>query len=176
MTRSIETRPGPDEYAAPYHAYISLVPAGDILAELDAQLAVTLSLLGGLTEPEAEKHHAPYTWSIKDVIGHLVDAERIFGVRALRFARQDTKELPGFEENDYAVQAHSDTRTLADLLEEFGHVRRSHLCFFRSLSDDAWQRRGVANGHSVSVRALAYIIAGHERHHVSILRKRLSAN
>jgi len=167
-------RPEESEYAHFYQTYVSLVPPGDILAVLETQLDETLSLLSGLSESDAEKHHAPYTWSIKDVVGHLIDSERIFGVRALRFARQDSKELPGFDENDYAVQAHSDTRALADLLQEFAHVRRAHLDFFRSLPDDAWRRRGVANGNSVTVRALAYIIAGHERHHVSILRKRLT--
>jgi hypothetical protein len=174
VTSSIQTRPEPGEYAHHYHSYISLVPPGDILAELESQLTETLTLLGPLTESEAETHHAPYTWSIKDVVGHLIDCERIFGVRALRFARQDANELPGFDENDYAVQAHCDARSLADLIQEFAHVRRSHLYLFRALSEDAWRRRGVANGHSVTVRALAYIIAGHERHHMSIVRKRLS--
>jgi uncharacterized damage-inducible protein DinB len=174
LSSSILTRPEPSEYAHFYQTYISLVTPGDILAELATQLTETLSLLDGLAESEAEKHHAPYTWSIKDVMGHLIDAERIFGVRALRFARQDGKELPGFDENDYAVQAHSDARALADLLQEFALVRRAHLYFFRSLTDEAWRRRGIANGHPVSVRALAYIIAGHKRHHMSILRTRLS--
>ena len=174
MTTATTARPDESEYAHYYQKYISLVPPGDILAVLETQLDETLSLLNGLTESEAETHHAPYTWSTKDVVGHLVDSERIFGVRALRFARQDAKELPGFDENDYAVQAHSDVRALADLLQEFAHVRHSHLLFFRSLPDDAWRRIGVANGNSVTVLALAYIIAGHERHHVSILRKRLT--
>ena len=136
-TSSITTRPEQSEYAPSYHAYISLVPPGDILAQLETQLAETLSLLSGLTESEAEKHHAPYTWSIKDVVGHLIDSERIFGYRALRFARKDATELPSFEENDYAVQARSDARALADLLQEFAHVRRAHLYFFRSLTDEA---------------------------------------
>jgi uncharacterized damage-inducible protein DinB len=174
-TSPITTRPEQSEYAPSYHAYISLVPPGDILAQLETHLAETLALLSGLTESEAEKHHAPYTWSVKDVVGHLIDSERIFGVRALRFARQDAKELPGFDENDYADRAHSDARVLADILQEFAHVRKSHLGFFRSLPAEAWGRRGVANGNSVTVRALAYIIAGHERHHVNILRKRLAA-
>jgi hypothetical protein len=131
-------------------------------------------LLQDVTETEAETRHPPYTWSIKEVVGHLVDSERIFGVRALRFARQDSTHLPGFDENDYVRSARFDARTLASLVQEFELVRRSHLLFFRGLEDDAWLRSGVANGHSVSVRALASIIAGHERHHVNILRKRLS--
>jgi hypothetical protein len=174
VTTSMTARPEQSEYAPYYQKYISLVPPGDILAVLEMQLDETLSLLSGLTESEAEKHHPPYTWSIKDVVGHLIDSERIFGVRALRFAREDMKELPGFDENDYAIQARSDARALANLLKEFAHVRHSHLLFFRSLRDDAWRRVGIANGDSVTVRALAYIIAGHERHHVNILRKRLT--
>jgi uncharacterized damage-inducible protein DinB len=171
---SMTTRPEESEYAHYSQKYISLVPPGDILALLEAQLDESISLLRDLPDSEVEKHHAPYTWSIKDVVGHLIDSERIFGVRALRFARQDAKELPGFDENDYAVQARSDARRLADLLQEFAHVRQSHLDFFRSLHDGAWLRRGVANGNSVTVRALAYIIAGHERHHLGIMRKRLT--
>jgi uncharacterized damage-inducible protein DinB len=170
---SMTTRPEDGEYAHHYQQYISLVPPGDILGLLEVQLDETISLLKGLPDSEAEKQHVPYTWSIKDVVGHLIDSERIFGYRALRFARQDATELPSFEENDYAVQAHSDARALADLLQEFAHVRQSHLDFFRSLHDDAWLRRGVASGNSVTVRALAYIIAGHERHHLGIMRKRL---
>jgi hypothetical protein len=175
VNTSMMARPEDGEHAQYYQKYISLVPPGNIVAVLETQFDETLSVLSGLTESQAEKHHAPYTWSIKDVVGHLIDSERIFGYRALRFARQDAKELPGFDENDYAVQAVSDARALADLLQEFAHVRQSHLDFFRSLPADAWLRRGVANGDSVTVRALAYIIAGHERHHVGILRKRLTA-
>jgi hypothetical protein len=168
------SRPDPSEYAPSFETYIALVPAGDILAHLEQQIDDSLTLLHGVSESNAETRHAPYTWSVKEVVGHLIDSERIFGIRALHFARQDRAELPGFDENRYVQCAGFDARTLASLAQEFELVRRSHLFFFRGLDGEAWLRRGVANGHSVTVRALAYIIAGHERHHVTILRQRLS--
>jgi hypothetical protein len=168
------SRPDPGEYAPFYETYVGLVPDGDLLEILDRQVRDTLGLLQGVTEAEAETRHAPYTWSVKEVVGHLADAERIFGVRALCFAREDPTELPGFDENRYVLRASFDARPLADLAEEFEAVRRSHLALFRGLDREAWLRGGVANGSRVTVRALAYIIAGHERHHVQILRKRLS--
>ncbi len=168
------SRPDPSEYAAAYEPYIRLVPAGDILTQLEQQIEDSLGLLRDVTESEAETRHAPYTWSIKEVVGHLIDSERIFGIRALRFARQDRAELPGFDENEYVRNARFDARTLTSLAQEFELVRRSHLLFFRGLDGEAWLRSGVADGQSVTVRALAHIIAGHERHHAAILRQRLS--
>ena len=131
-------------------------------------------MLRDVSESEAQTRHAPYTWSIKEVVGHLIDSERIFGVRALRFARQDPTELPGFDENHYVRNAAFDSRPLASLAQEFEFVRRSHILFFRGLDDEAWLRSGVANGLAVTVRALAYIIAGHEQHHATILHRRLA--
>ena len=174
MANRMPSRPQPYEYAAAFEAYIKLVPECDILERLDQQIEGTLTLLRDVSESEAETRHAPYTWSIKEVVGHLIDCERIFGGRALRFARHDPTELPGFDENHYVRHAGFDSRPLGSLAQEFEFVRRSHILFFRGLDDEAWLRSGVANGHSVSVRALASIIAGHERHHVNILRKRLS--
>jgi hypothetical protein len=174
MGTPIPSRPDATEYAPPFEAYIKLVPGGDILTHLEQQIAGTTELLRDVSESEAETRHAPYTWSVKQVLGHLIDAERIFGVRALRFARRDQTELPGFDENDYVRNARFDAQSLSSLVQEFELVRRSHLLFFRGLDGEAWLRSGVANGHPVTVRALAYVIAGHERHHVAILRKRLS--
>jgi uncharacterized damage-inducible protein DinB len=174
MGTQTPSRPEPGEYAAAYETYIRLVPEGDILTHLEQQIEDSLGLLRDVAESEAERRHAPYTWSIKEVLGHLIDSERIFGIRALRFARQDRAELPGFDENEYVQRARFDARTLGSLAQEFELVRRSHLLFFRGLDGEAWLRSGVANGQSVTVRALAYIIAGHERHHAAILRKRLS--
>jgi hypothetical protein len=175
MADPIASRPEPSEYAAAFEPYIGLVPEGDILRRLQQQIDGTMSLLGGVSESDAETRHAPYTWSIKQVVGHLADSERIFGVRALRFARSDPTELPGFDENHYVRNAPFDSLSLGSLAEEFELIRRSHLLFFRGLDGDAWLRTGVANGHVVTVRALAYIMAGHEQHHVAILRRRLSA-
>jgi hypothetical protein len=169
----ITSRPDPTEYASFYETYIKLVPEQDILAELERQIEGTLALLRGVSAAEAGTRHAPYTWSVKEVVGHLIDCERIFGVRALRFARRDPTPLPGFDENPYVEHARFDARPLGDLAEEFELVRRSHIHFFRGLDGDDWLRTGVANGHPVTVRALAYVIVGHERHHVNILHKRL---
>ena len=133
-----------------------------------------LAFLKGVAESEASVCHSPYTWTIKQVVGHLTDAERVFGYRALRFARGDSTPLPGFDENAYAKAICLDGIPLTDLVAEFANLRRSHVAFFEHLSEDAWQRRGTANNVAVSVRALAYILVGHERHHAAILRKRLS--
>jgi hypothetical protein len=168
--------PPPDssEYAPYYGKYVSLVPDEDALAAMRSQLTETLALLRGVPEAEANKRHPPYTWSVKDVVGHLTDCERVFGYRALRFARGDATPLPGFEENDYARAAESDRRTLAELAAEFEALRRSHIGFFAGLPETAWSRKGTANNDEVTVRALAYILVGHERHHTAILRRRLS--
>jgi hypothetical protein len=167
-------RPEPSEYAAEAGGYVALVPEVDILGLLEAQAGEVRTLLGGITEDVAEMRHRPYTWSIKEVVGHLTDCERIFGVRALRFVRADPTPLPGFEENAYARAAGFDATPLADLLAEWATVRQSHLFLFRRLDGAAWRRQGIANDHEVSVRALAYIIAGHTRHHLKILQGRLA--
>ncbi len=169
----IPSRPDITEYASSYEAYIGLVPEGNILTILEGQIDDTVALLRDLSEAEAETRHAPYTWSLKEVVGHLIDCERIFGYRALRFARNDPTALPGFDENPYVQVAHFDARKMTSLVQEFEVVRRSHLLFFGGLDDEAWLRSGVANGHPMSVRALVYAIAGHERHHINIVRKRL---
>ena len=173
MATPIPSRPDPTEYASFYETYIKLVPEPDILPKLEKQIEETLRFLRGVSDVEAETRHAPYTWSVKQVVGHLIDCERIFGVRALRFARHDPTPLPGFDENPYVEHARFDARTLDSLAREFEYLRRSHLLFFRGLDADDWLRSGVANGHPVTVRALAYVLAGHERHHLNILHKRL---
>jgi uncharacterized damage-inducible protein DinB len=166
------TQPDATEYAPYYGKYISLVPAGEMVATLSRQLDNTLALLGGLSEAQADSRYAPDKWSIKEVVGHILDTERIFGHRAFRFARNDRTPLPGFEQDDYVRAANFGQRPLADLAGEFEHVRRSNLYLFRSLDDEAWLRRGVASDNEVSVRALAYIIAGHETHHMQLVQSR----
>jgi phosphinothricin acetyltransferase len=167
-------RPSSTEYAPYYETYIALVPEDDILAALEAQLGETLAVVRGLPESRGGERHPPYTWSIKEVIGHLADTERVMGYRALRFARGDSTPLPGFDENAFARAAAFDRVPLKDLVGEFEAVRRSNLYLFRGLDEAAWSRRGEANSNAVTVRALAYIIAGHARHHTAILRRRLS--
>ncbi len=166
------TRPDETEYAPYYGKYISLVPDGDILNTLREQLEETLGVLGSIPESQADYRYASDKWSIKEVIGHLADSERIFAYRALRIARNDKTPLPGFEQNDYVENADLAHRQLADLAEEFKDIRQASLHLFRSLSEEAWARRGTASEVEVSVRALAYIIAGHELHHLQVLRSR----
>ena len=172
MTAAAPARPGKDEYAPYYERYTSLVPEGDVVETLERQLGETLALLGSVDEERAGSRYEPGKWSVKEVVGHMIDAERIFAYRALTFARGDRTALPGFEQDDYIGTGAFDARTLRDLAEEFEHVRRSTIKLFGSLSEEAWLRRGTASDSEVSVRALAHIIAGHEAHHVNILRAR----
>jgi hypothetical protein len=167
-------RPDSTEYAPYYTKYVELVPEDNIVAAMKAQLGETISLLSRVTEREACLRHAPYTWSIKEVVGHLTDSERVFAYRALRFARGDSTPLPGFDENPYVQVARFDEQALCDLVAGFEAVRRSSIHLCQSLADAAWSRRGIANGNEVSVLGLAYIIVGHERHHITIVRRRLS--
>ena len=169
------TRPGPDEHGAFYNDYVGLVVGSDVFGALRSGMAEMLGILGGLSDDQAVAHHPPYTWSIKEVVGHLIDCERIQSYRALRIARGDATALPGFEESDYVRASGSNARALADLIEEYELVRRSTLALLASLPEEAWDRRGTANRSPVSVRALAFIVAGHERHHALILRKRLAS-
>lgn len=172
MTTCVIPRPAADEYAPYYGAYISRVPEGDLCAVLVTQLGETLTLLQSIPESRGTHRYAPGKWSIKEVVGHLIDTERIMGYRALRIARADTTPLPGFEQNDYVPAGEFDQRTLADLGEEFAAVRQASLHLLRHVPPDAWTRRGTASGNPFTPRALAYVIAGHERHHVGILKSK----
>jgi DinB superfamily len=165
-------RPSSDEYAPYYEKYIALVPEGDIVTTLTKQLDTTLTLLREIDETQAGKRYAPDKWSIKELLGHVIDTERIFGYRALRFARNDQTPLAGFEQDDYVRSANFDARRFADLTKEFELVRRNTIELFNSLNDEGWSKRGTANNVEVSVRALAYITAGHAAHHVQILKTR----
>ncbi|HZU35464.1 MAG TPA: DinB family protein [Gemmataceae bacterium] len=171
----IPSRPDATEYAPVHANYLALVTEDDVLAGLARQLEEVLSLLQGASEEVGNSRHPPYTWSVKQVIGHLTDAEREFGHRAYRFARKDPTPLPGFEENDYVRNAPFEDYRLRDLVAEFELLRRANLTMFEHLPADAWMRRGVANGNNLSVRAIAYMLLGHARHHLNILRKRLAA-
>jgi hypothetical protein len=170
MSAASTTRPSSSEYPPYTEAYISRVPDGDIVATLGKQLDDTLSLIRGIPESRGDFRYAEGKWSIKEVIGHVIDGERVFAYRALRFARGDETELAGFEQDDYVRGGAFDKRSLNDLADEYEHVRRSSISLFSNLDDEAWSRRGSANKNETSVRALAFIVAGHERHHVEILR------
>lgn len=165
-------RPGADEFAPFYAGYVARVPEGEVAAALESQLEDTLIVLRGLGEDQAGHRYAPGKWSIREVVGHLADTERIMAYRALRIARGDATPLPGFAEDDYVAHAGFDERTLQDLCEELSAVRLATLLLLRGLPAEAWTRRGTSNGHETSVRALAYVIAGHELHHREILRER----
>lgn len=166
------TRPAADEYNPYYGRYISQVPGDDALAALAAQLGETLALLAPLDDARALHRYAPGKWSVKETLGHLADAERVFAYRALRFARADATPLPGFDENRYVPAGRFDARPIEALRGELAAVRAANLALFRSFDAAALARRGEASGHPVSVRALAWIIAGHERHHGALLRER----
>jgi hypothetical protein len=165
-------RPAPGEYLPYYDRYIGGVPDGELLVLLRDQLAETEALLREFTGARADYRYASDKWSVKEVVGHMTDAERIFAYRALRFARGDRTPLPGFEENEYVRGANFAARALPEIAGEFRSVRMASITLFAGLSEEALMRRGRANDAEVTVRALAWIIAGHERHHAKILRER----
>ena len=172
MTVSTAIRPAADEHHPYYGKYIALVPESDAIEALEHQLVDMLPLLRGLSEAQGALRYAPGKWSIKQVLGHVIDGERVFTYRALRFGRNDRTPLPGFDENPYAEAAGSDARTVASLVGELENLRRANIAMYTGLPADAWTRRGAANENEVSVRALAFITAGHGRHHIAIIRER----
>ena len=167
----IITRPSSSEHAPYYSRYIDLVPDGDILQILDAQAETTLRHLAAVTEEKATFRYAPGKWSLKEVVGHVIDTERVFAFRAFAFSRSDKNQFPGMEQEEYAQGANYEQRSLGDILDEFHEVRKSNLRLFRSFSEGMLMRRGIASGNEFTVRCLPYIIAGHELHHVKILRE-----
>ncbi len=168
-------RPEPGEYAPYYQHYISLVAGNDILATLDAQRRQMLLLLSGRDEADGDFRYAPDKWSVKELLGHVCDTERIFAYRALRISRADRTPVEGFEQDDYVRNSPFANRPLAEVIEDYIAVRRATLALLRNLEEPAWNRRGVANKNEVSVRALAYMIAGHELHHRRILEEKYFA-
>lgn len=172
MTTAREIKPDATEYLPYYGRYISLVPAGDVVSTLEGQMRDSQSILSAIPPGVGSYRYAPDKWSVNEMIGHVIDTERIFSVRALRFARGDTSPLPGFEQDDYVRNASFDSYPLAELTAELETVRRATLFLFRHLTEEAWMRKGVASNAEITVRALAYIIAGHELHHREILRSR----
>jgi hypothetical protein len=166
-------RPGPGDYAEFCAKYVDLVPEADVLPAMAGQLDHLLAFLRAVPEADAGVLHEPYTWTFKQVVGHVADGERVFGYRALRFARGDVTPLPSFDETLFAQHADHDRRPWGDVIEEWAAARRANLALFRNLPDAAWQRDGIAADNRITVTALAYVIVGHARHHAAILRKRL---
>jgi uncharacterized damage-inducible protein DinB len=172
MTERFALRPAPDEYAESFAGYVADVPAGSVLRTLETGIDETIALLKEFGDARGEHRYAPGKWSVKEVTGHLIDAERVFAYRLLRFARGDRTPLQGFEEDDYVREAHFERRTLSDLVDEFRLLRAANLGLFRSLDSEELTRRGTSSGKAVSVRALLHILAGHEIHHRRVLRER----
>lgn len=166
------SRPASDEYAPYYHRYISLVPDGDLLDLLARQGREMMTLLRALPEARGAHRYAEGKWSIREVVGHMADTERVMGYRALSIARGDRTPLPGFEQDDWVRLGGADARAMKDLVDELELVRAATLALLRGLDAEAIARRGTANGVEVTTRALAWIISGHERHHLAVLRER----
>ena len=164
--------PEVDEYPSFYAGYVNAIAGDDLLSILPQVNQVTLSLLSDLPEEKWGYRYEEGKWSVKEVVAHLADSERIFVNRALRFARNDTTPLPGFEQNDYVPECNASARSLPDILEEFATIRQSTILLFRSFTEEMWGRSGIASGGMVTVRAIGFIIAGHEQHHQNILKER----
>lgn len=165
-------RPDASEYAPFYGTSIDQVPDGPVLDRLEHQIAETAEFLRSVPADREGHRYAPDRWSIREVVGHVLDIERVFGLRALHFARSDPAPLPGVDQDAWAGAAGYGERPLGDLVEELEAVRRSSVALFRGLPDDAWSRTGVASGVTFTVRAIPWILAGHEIHHRRVLRER----
>jgi hypothetical protein len=165
-------RPADTEFAAFYKGYVSLVPEAEILPVLEEQASMLGRLAAAIPSDREVFRYAPGKWSVREIFGHLADAERVFGYRAFCISRGEPKMLPGFDENDYVAASGYDRHPVAELAREFAVVRRANLAALGRLDREAWTREGNANGSAVSVRALAYIMAGHVRHHAGILASR----
>lgn len=172
LETAVIARPEPDEYPPFYETYISKVPQGNVIDTLRTQLHETARLLEVLTEAQAGHRYAPGKWSTREVLGHVTDAERIFSYRMLCIARGETTALPGFDEDSYARVSNVNSRPMRDVVLEYAHVRSATISLVEGLDEAAVARRGNANGKPISVRAIAFIIAGHERHHVGVIRDR----
>ena len=165
-------KPAESEYAPFYAGYVARVSEDDILGVLAAQKGVIEGLARGLTDSKADYRYADGKWSVRQVLGHMVDAERVFGLRAFCFSRGETAALPGFDENVYVAAGGAESLPASEIAAEFAAVRDANLSFVRRLGDAQWTRVGTASGKPVSVRALAWIMAGHTRHHLAVLRER----
>lgn len=172
MTIPEYDRPGPGEYPPYQSLYVDKVPAGNLLTLYAGQLAEAEATLRSVTEAKAATAYAPGKWTIKEVIGHISDAERVFTYRAMRIARADPTPLPGFDENAWVPPARFNDRSLASLLDEWVAVRRASIALFTGLPREATARKGQASGYDVSVRGLAYVVLGHMAHHLGVLRDR----
>lgn len=159
--------------AIPYvSAYVKLVPETDVVEAMSAQSEVTFALLSSIDDSRAAFRYAPDKWSIREMVGHLADGERVFGYRAMCIARGEQTSLPGFDENEYMRLSDYDGWSFREAVEQFALLRRANILLFRNLSAEAWKRAGVANNRPIDVQTIAKIIVGHERHHLNVLHER----
>jgi hypothetical protein len=168
-------RPTPSEYAPFYAGYIAAISAlgdGDILETLERQIEEIRQLASATPAERETFRYGEGKWSVREVVGHMIDGERVFSYRALRFSRGDQTPLPGFEENQYVAASTFDRRPISSLVDELVLLRQANLALLRGFAPEDWTRTGIASGKPVSVRALAFIMAGHVRHHMNILRDR----
>jgi hypothetical protein len=168
-------RPEKQEYDPYYEKYISLVEKDDIVDLLERQRSEIIDAFGGFGEDRGAFSYGEGKWTIKEMLSHMIDGERIFAYRALRISRGDKTPIEGFEQDGYIENSHANGRSFEDLIKELNLLREANLLFFRNLEDDDWKRSGTASEKEISVRALAFIIAGHIRHHLNILNDRYLA-
>lgn len=172
MTATLSPRPGAGEYAPYYDKYVSTVPDGNVVDILRAQREDTLRLFASIDDAKAAHRYAPGKWSIAEVLGHVMDTERVFTYRALVFARGDRTPLPSMDQDVWSAGSNAGRRRIASLVEEYQAVRAATIALFASFTETELARDGVASDNRVTVRGLAWITAGHERHHMKILRER----
>ena len=163
----------PDEYAPYQEAYIKLVdPSYSLIEELEISVHNLIHFVREIPMDKYDYRYAEGKWTIKDILQHLIDSERIFAYRALRFSRNDTTELPGFDENSYAANAHGEDRSINELLTEMSALRHANIMMFKSFSQEDMLRKGTASGYTVSVRAFGFLLIGHQNHHINVFRER----
>lgn len=165
-------RPDLEEFPVYMRSYVQLIPEGDIIQILNGQIASTQEIFSAVTEKQAEYSYAEGKWTLSEVLGHLTDTERIMNYRILRIARGDKSPLMGFDENEYVQEASFNERTIADLLEDYQNVRRATISLLKGLPQKSLQNKGNANGFEVTVETIAYMIAGHELHHIKIIQEK----
>ncbi len=165
----MNVRPGTDQYQGHFGNYIKLVPEGNLIDILEAAGQQLVALASTVSEEDSLRAYAPGKWSIRQTLNHINDTERVMAFRAYWFARNLGPELPGMDQNVAAAHSGADAVSMADHIREFQAIRAASIALFRSLPAEAWDRRGVASGNNVTVRAMANVVAGHEMHHRAIL-------
>ncbi|WP_339792312.1 DinB family protein [uncultured Imperialibacter sp.] len=172
VSQVLDQRPAYDEYPAFYHKYVDALPSGNLLHILENQLHTFSFMLERIEKDQWDYRYAEGKWSVKEVLGHIIDAERVFAFRAATFARGDKNELPGFDENAFVEESDLVEVSPESLLLQFSHLRKSNILLYASFTREAISRTGVSNGKSISVAAIVFITAGHLQHHMNILKER----